>query len=101
MESILLELTQAVIMGCTYSNLKGAGHTAYEGLSIQLNLNKKTTDVSIGDMPFATGKINDPDMITGSIDWIILNNKPRIVDIVYTKASRMGIDLIKNYGSYH
>ena len=101
MGSMLLELTQAVTMGCTYSDLKWTGHTAYEGISIQLDLDKRTTDVSLGDIPLATGKINDPNRITDSIDWTILNTKPGIVYIFHTIVSSMGPDLIKNYGRRH
>jgi len=98
MESMILELNQAITMGCTYSNLKKTGHTAYEGLSIQLNIDKRTTDVSLGDISLATGKIKDPNRITDSIDWTILNTEPKIVGIFYAKVSSMGPDLIKNYG---
>lgn len=99
MESILLELSQAVIMGCTYSNLKKTGHIAYEGLSIQLK-EQKNVEVHLGDLLFATGLAEDPNKIQDSIDWTILNTNPGVVGIFHTKASKMGIDLIKEYGNY-
>lgn len=97
MESMIFELNQAVKMESVYSNLLKAGYTAYEGLSLQIT-GKKNVEVHLGDILLATGKISDTNRINGSIDWEILNTDPRIVDVFHNKVSKMGVELVREYG---
>ena len=97
MESMLFELNQAVKMGSVYSNLQTAGYTAQEGLSLQIT-SKNNVEVHLGDILLAIGKISDTNRINGSIDWNVLNTDPRIVGIFHNKVSKMGTELIREYG---